>query len=258
MISVISFTDNPKYDFFIPLIEWAWGKLGAKCHFIAPERIIGTPKFNLLEEYRIGWNLSTYSSPINKEITYSQVGRLFIGNMYAPKEEIVTSDADMILFKLPELNDDCFNIFGSDLVPKEQFPMCYAFAKADLWSKFLNKGKSLQENLDELFSGIECESFSGNYWSADQGHLWKSIIDYAGINLIPRARHGTQFASYRVDRTDTNWRSYLGPDLIDAHLWRPGYTDENFANIMELLTHQYPNENFQWLINYRNEYLKLL
>lgn len=258
MIASISFTDNAKYDFFIPLVEWAWHKLGINCRLIAPKRVIGTRVFNLLDEYRVDWELTTFDCPKDKEITYAQTGRLFIGNLYPENEIIVTSDADMILFKLPELIPNCFNIFGADLVPPKQFPMCYAFAEADLWSKFLNKGKSLQENLDKLFSDIECESFSGNYWSADQGHLWKSIIDYAGINFIPRARPGTQFAQNRCDRDDINWRSYLGPDLIDAHLWRPGYTDENFANIMELLTTQYPNDNFQWLIDYRNEYIKLL
>lgn len=258
MIASISFTDNPKYDFFIPIIEWAWRKLGVKCHFIVPKRVTGTRRFNLIDEHRIEWDLTEFECPRDKEVTYAQVGRLFIGDKYPADEIIVTSDADMILLKLPPLEPDCFNIFGSDLVPEGQFPMCFAFANARDWSRFLNKGNSLQENLDQMFSRIECEAFSGNYWAADQEHLWNSIVDFANINFIPRARPGTQFASHRCDRDDVNWRSYLGPNLFDAHLWRPGYTDENFANIMDLLTAQYPNDNFQWLIDYRIAYISLL
>lgn len=76
--------------------------------------------------------------------------------------------------------------------------------------------------------------------------------------LIPRARPGTQFAANRVDRDDINWRAYVNDDLVDAHLWRPGYTDENFANIMELLTMKYPNEDFTWLRTYNEQYKNLL
>ena len=62
----------------------------------------------------------------------------------------------------------------------------------------------------------------------------------------------------RVDRTDLHYKDRLNHDVIDAHLWRDGYTDENHAKIMELLQFMYPEDDFTWLDIYRNEYLKLL
>ena len=117
-------------------------------------------------------------------------------------------------------------------------------------------GKSYQNCLDELLGDIECENMRGNYWSKDQQNLWENTCDIA--YLIGRARPGTQFADNRVDRDDANWRSYLNDNLIDAHLWRPGYTDENFANIIELMTTMYPNDDFSWLVEYNEKYKALI
>jgi len=111
--------------------------------------------------------------------------------------------------------------------------------------------------LDLLLGGIETENFRGNYWSKDQEELF-NIFNKTPHVEAPRARPNTQFANHRVDRDDTNWRAYVNDDLIDAHLWRDGFTEQNHANIMELMRMKFPNEDFTWLDAYRNEYLKLL
>ena len=117
--------------------------------------------------------------------------------------------------------------------------------------------KTYQECLDEILGHEEMENMRGNLWSRDQELLKNCLKSISKIELS-RARPGTQFADNRVDRDDANWRSYLNDSLIDAHLWRPGYTDENFANIMELMTTMYPNDNFSWLVEYNEKYKKLL
>jgi hypothetical protein len=135
--------------------------------------------------------------------------------------------------------------------------MCYASAEVKVWRDLMGiKGFTYQECLDNLLGDIDSETMRGDYWSKDQEELYNKTWRCA--NMINRAIPGTQFAENRVDRDDINWRSYCGPDLIDAHLWRPGYEENNFKNIMELLKIQYPEDNFQWLIDYRNEYIKLL
>jgi hypothetical protein len=118
--------------------------------------------------------------------------------------------------------------------------------------------KIYQQCLDELLGDIECENMRGNYWSKDQQELADKLLKSKEYILTPRSNGQNQFAQNRVDRDDTNWRSYVNDDLIDAHLWRDGYTDQNHSNIMELMRMKFPNEDFTWFENYRTEYLKLL
>lgn len=264
----ISSNFNDKYFFFSPIVAFCWGKLGVLVDYIFPENELYLgEKFRLVTYNSIigsskgfgqpmGLVFKTFKSPSHKEITYSQCARLFNG-IENSDHLLMTSDVDMAVFKLPPYEEGMFTIWGVDLVPPKQFPMCYATNKSHEWWKVFNKGRDMQKCLDDMLAYIECESFSGNYWAKDQEELY-NYLNYSSVSAYPRARPGTQFASHRVDRDDINWRSYLGPDLIDAHLWRPGYTEENFANIMELLTTQYPNDDFQWLIDYRQNYISLL
>jgi hypothetical protein len=153
---------------------------------------------------------------------------------------------------------DNFSVFGHDLVPNGQYPQCYVTATVKLWRKAFNlNGKTYQQAIDELLGDDECQDYRGCRWSVDQEQSFLKI-NPTQPNLLPRSNGITQFAQNRVDRDDTNWRAYVNDDLIDAHLWRDGYTDQNHANIMELFRMKYPHDDFTWLENYRQSYLKLL
>lgn len=273
MKAIISSTYDDKYLFFLPIVTWCWNKLGVDVicfiptiSLLGPESIEDilkiVNKLKLINTVCVSKDLKieshTFDAPYDKQATYAQCSRLYAAALPNLREgEIIcTSDVDMAVFKQPLYNADMY-IWGSDLVPEGQYPMCYATASVKTWKMLMGIGDtSVQECLDVLLGDIECENMRGNYWGKDQQTLWEKSNYFA--HLFKRARPGTQFASHRCDRDDTNWRSYLGSDLVDAHLWRPGYTDENFANILELLQTQYPNDSFQWLIDYHNEYIKLL
>lgn len=283
MKAIISTTTDDRYLFFLPITAWCWNKLGVDViNFIpgpASKWINGSQGLviNTLIENKIKCTQFFFYCPENKEATYAQCARLYAAAIRRPdfaadwgeNEIIITSDVDMALFRLPFLYKSAFTgeydfphlqVIGTDLVPNGQIPICYISARRRLWIKAMAIGdKTYQECLDELLGHEEMENMRGNLWSRDQETAFNKIYHAdVVIKETGRARPGTQFATNRVDRDDANWRSYLGPDLVDAHLWRPGYTDENFANIMELLTTQYPNDSFEWLIYYRNEYIKLL
>jgi len=270
MKCVISCTFDDNYFFFLPITVWCWNKLGVDVIVFFPilRGVEHAERFYLsqgtMKRNNSKWEMHQFECPKHKDATYAQCSRLYAGALDLSDDEIlVTSDADMALFKLPipELIDSSvqFNVFGSDLVPPKQIPMCYVSAKASDWKLAFSKGRSLQQCLDELLKNIESATMKSDYWGKDQEEMFNSLyLHPIVIQDNPRARPGTQFASNRCDRDDINWRSYLGPDLIDAHLWRPGFTDENFANILELLQTQCPEDNFQWLIDYRTAYLALL
>lgn len=269
MKAVVSSTYDNNYHFFLPIITWCWNKIGVDVicfmpHWITQYQIKNMIVANTCRQNNLRIEQYHFSCPEHKEATYAQCSRLYAAALDLPEHEVlITSDVDMALFKIPQNMGGFMSIFGHDLVPSKQVPICYISGSVDEWRKrFKIMGRAYQECLDDLLGSIEADHFRGNYWAKDQEEAYNNIMGGGWPNchahLLPRARPGTQFAEHRVDRDDINWRSYCGPDLIDAHLWRPGYTDANFANIMELLQTQYPNENFDWVRNYRNKYIKLL
>lgn len=267
MKAVISSTADPKYSFFIPIITWAWNKLNVGVVIFLPESSMGNKKIQLgLNCMNYGYmenDFYYFTCPEHKEATYAQCSRLYAACLDLPEDEIlITSDIDMALFQIPNYDTEFgadFSIFGADLVPKQQYPICYLTATVSKWrDSFSLHNKTYQQCLDELLGHIEAEHFRGNYWGKDQEEAYMKIATMPFICSINRARPGTQFASKRYDRDDAYLLERLSPDTIDFHLPRPGYTQENFDIIMKVLRYHYPDENFDWLIKYHSEYIKLL
>lgn len=198
-----------------------------------------------------------FNAPEHKEATYAQCSRLYAACLDLPEDEIlITGDVDMAMFQIPPYIDK-ITIFGNDLVPEGQFPMCYASGTVKEWKSVFNlHGKTYQQCLDELLGAIECDHFRGNYWGKDQQTLWENTKE--NTTLINRARPGTQFANSRYDRDDAYILERLNPDTIDYHMNRPGYEPQNFEIILTILKYHYPNDDFTWLVDYTNEYKKLL
>jgi len=270
--AVISSTYDDKYLFFIPIVTWCWNKLGVDVICFAPNtdwNLRACLVFDTLVNNKMRYDYKQFESPEHKEATYAQCSRLYAACLNLPESEIlITSDVDMALFQIPPYNGD-ITIFGSDLVPPKQYPMCYASATVKDWrsimklnyggwdgDKAVNMLKTYQQCLDELLGHIETEHFRGNYWGKDQETLWENSCDVS--KLIPRTNGHTPFATKRYDRDDAYLLDRLNPDTIDYHLPRPGYEENNFRQIMRVLKYHYPNDDFGWLENYREQYLKLL
>lgn len=267
MKAIISTTFDDKYLFFLPIVSWCWNKLGIEtiCFLPSPRHETETEKLCLAIEYYdpVKNHLKYFIASEHKAATYAQCSRLYAAALYLPEDEIlITSDVDMALFQIPKHNNGCFAITGYDLTPTKQFPICYISAQVEDWRKAFDIGdKTYQECLDELLGHIEAQHFRGNFWSKDQETAFNVIAKdmmEVPIELIPRTNGQNQFATKRVDRDDAYWRDRLNLDVIDAHLWRPGFEENNFKNILELLRYFYPNDNFDWLIEYRNKYVELL
>ncbi len=289
MKAVISSTYDSKYLYFLPITVFCWNKLNVDVICFMPDLYLDGA--NLEEEEKLdligkvckeqGLKISynTFSAPEHKEATYAQCSRLYGACLDLPEDEVlVTSDIDMAVFSglidvMGRINSDDYTknmmtVLGKDLVPEGQIPVCYTWASVKEWRKafiyIYGKGaydtegvKTYQQYLDLLLGDIETENFRGNYWSKDQEELFKIFRKTPHVESN-RSNGQNQFAQNRVDRTDTNWRAYVNDDLIDAHLWRDGYTEQNHANIMELMRMKFPFEDFTWLENYRSEYLRLL
>ena len=264
MKCIISSTYDDRYLYFLPITVFCWNKLNVDVVCFLPTPKVPNMEKLLLISNTMGNNDMKFEghyfdAPEHKEATYAQCSRLYGACLDLPENEIlITGDIDMAMFKVPEYTSGAFNIFGSDLTPPKQFPICYLMATVKEWrDAFDLNGKSYQECLDGLLGSIEAESFRGNYWCKDQEEAYNKISKVSRIEKV-RAKEGTQFSTKRYDRDDAYILDRLSLDTIDFHLLRPGFEESNFNIIMRILEFHYPNDNLQWIINYRNEYLKIL
>lgn len=279
MKAVISTTLDDKYLFYLPITIWCWNKLGigvvncipgpssrwsrvayTSTHYDGSQ--IASLVIDTLYIQKLKWSSEIFYSAIHKEATYAQVARLFACARpgLEPEEVLITSDVDMLVFKnIFEDVPDGFHVTGIDLVPQGQIPMCYVAASVKTWNKYFNpENKTYQQLLDEHVGSIECTDFRGNLWSRDQELLHNGISNFSSVIFNYRAYPGTQFAQNRVDRDDGMWRENIKPGLIDYHCHRPGYTDENFPKILEVIQGMYPYEDLTWMREYRNKYISLI
>lgn len=269
MRAVISSTYDDLYFFYLPIVTWSWNKIGVNPIILLPlSTNVEQSRRDLLvfitcEVNDIRYHTNHFKSPAHKEATYAQCARLYAATFTLPIEEtLITSDIDMAVFNkdyFNQANNDQINIFGADLVPPKQYPICYISMPVKTWREvmWITPGVSIQQYLDELLGHLECEHFKGNYWAKDQETIYNAINrgSFPAV-LHNRAKHPYQFATRRADRD--GWPDAPPPEIIDAHLPRPGYTDENFAKILKLFQDVYPEEDFTWMVHYRNEYLKLI
>jgi len=280
MKAIISSTYDPKYLYFIPIVTYCWNRIGVDVICFIPKLTANADnnkKIDLLlhtirdSELRV--KLHEFEAPENKQPTYSQCSRLFGACLDLPDDEIlVMGDVDMANFQVPPFKENGFTVYGADLVPKGQYPICYVSGSVKTWRDAFNlyykvwegeQGqmvigvKTYQQALDELLGGIECENMRGNFWAKDQEECFLKVSP-TNPTLVKRTNGITPFATRRIDRDDSFWEERLNLDVVDAHLWRDGLTDENFAKIMKLLQYFYPYDNFQWLIDYTEKFKQLL
>lgn len=269
MKAIISSTYDDQYFFFVPIVKWCWRKIGVEPIFLFPfsHNYSESDRFGLICKTGDSAFCAAFSAEEHKVPTYAQCSRLYASalDFIPPNEYLIISDIDMVVFNNPFVNidiaaDNDIDIFGADLVPQGQFPMCYIGAKAKTFNRIFNPDNlTLQRCLDNLLGDIECENMRGNFWSKDQETAYNEITKHADHAFLHnRARPGTQFADNRYDRDDAFLLDRLSPNTIDFHMPRPGYEESNFSIILAVLKYHYPLESFDWLVDYRDNYIKLL
>lgn len=280
--AIISSTCDDNYLFFIPIVTWAWNKIGVDviCFlpipYVSQERWEKNPEASkkavgkcifierALNDFNLKCRIEFFSAPEHKEATYAQVSRLSVGCLDLPKTDdaIITSDADMLPLStyLNQYPGDVV-LFGADLLEGEKmFPMCYCSMTYQTWQEVMEtKGKTHQQFLDEKLGAIEAEHFRGNYWCFDQELLYNQIgKSTKPVTKFNRAKYPERFATKRYDRDDAYLLDRLNPDTIDYHMPRPGYEQNNFNQIMTVLKYHFPYDDLNWISEYRNNYIELL
>jgi hypothetical protein len=271
MTAILSCTPDDLYLFNLPFAIHSWNKMGVKCMVFMPvapsptqwEQGKQAAVDAAIFERSTGTTIYPFEAPPDKLATYAQCIRLYAAAdpVISGREVLVTSDADMAVFN-PEYwykfeYNGAINIVGADLVPQGQVPMCYIAMPAAGWRDVMRiRHRYPQECVDDLLAGIEAENFRGNYWGKDQETAYHYIFA-SGLPIVCHNRAvgpGAQFATRRADRD--GWA--VTPNIIDAHLPRPGYTPENFEKIYQLFETMYPTDDHAWMREYREEYIKFV
>lgn len=257
MIAVLSATEHDFYAMPLPFAVYSWAKIGVRCIVFVPNA--ETPKLDLAYKYCNDALFYGFDAEEKRVPTFSQVSRLFGAaipniNLY---ETMITADSDICVFSefYEQLKTDKIHIVGADLTPKDQYPMCFIAMQGYKWIEVMEIDGTYQEHIAALINPIEGINIRGEQWSYDQWYA-KKKIDASGYEVVLHNRSNgvTQFATRRADRD--GW--YFDPyNIIDAHLPRPLTDESNFNKVYELFKLKYPFDNLQWMIDYRNEYLKL-
>lgn len=270
MKAVISTTYSDTYLYFLPIVTWCWNKIGVEVICFMPfsrnpmECPTGDLVLKTIQDNNLKCSRHYFWAAEHKEATYCQTARLYVGCLGLPMndEPIITSDCDMLVFGdyLKQYRGDVC-LFGADLLEGEKmYPMCYCSMTLKTWREVMDIGdKTLQQCLDEKLGLIEAEHFRGNYWCFDQELLYNQIQkSNRPVHKYNRAKLPERFATRRLDRDDSFLMEREVTGIIDFHLPRPGYEEQNFDKIITILKKIYPYENFDWLISYTEQYRKIL
>ena len=170
---------------------------------------------------------------------------------------MITGDSDLCVFTdyFRNLDDGNIHVVGHDLTPTDQYPMCFIAMPVHEWMNVMEINKGYQEHIAELINPIEGQNIRGEQWSYDQWYI-KKKLDLSGkkVTFHKRSDGTNQYAKNRADRDGWYFNAY---DIIDAHLPRPLTDTENFGKVYDLFKIKFPNDDLDWMIDYRNEYLLL-
>jgi hypothetical protein len=254
---VLSCTDNPLYSFYLPIIVKAWRLFGFEPVICLPHetRLNKSPELEQALHYTGDFIPVYIKSNTEQQVTYIQCSRLFVAAEIGYDDDVlITSDVDML-----PLNGDYFthelggfHVFGSDLVQDNQYPICYLSATAAQWRESfqMDTQHTATDYINREIGHVKCDDMRGNYWFRDQ----ETARKYIGENITSFARKlPTGKARGRLDRDQLH---LFVSGVIDCHLPRPGYEDQNYSAIKKLLNKAFPGE-FAWLDEYHKAFTTL-
>lgn len=269
-LAVISANDNDSYLFYLPIVAWAWGKLGwgvavwlpnynsDKSQFVLnkikealPYTALGHAPLPEIEGYRLE--------------TMAQVSRLYAANWFKYHDKgdtyILSSDGDMLplsdYWKIPE--DGKMACYGRNLSDRHQ-PICYCLGTVQQWSEMMELSGDTEKDMTKDLSGTLAKSdVWGEWFQVDQDIITTKLSTADVTNIDRPVSRVTGYPVGRVDRSAWG-KSLLQDQFIDAHLPRLGFIKENFFKVFKLIMDKLnptPAE-CQWILEYYLEYQKYI
>jgi len=259
---ILSVNDNPDYLFHVPLTIWAWRKFGWEPIVFYHRNVQSNkPLEQLVFAYRND-NLPNIqflqSNSYNSE-TITQISRLY-GSCEIDEGYLMTGDIDMLpLSDYWRPNYNQLTVWGRDLTDYH-YPICYIGAPSALWSEIMNLNSSdynayIKRDLDSLPQAKSNDKIKR--WVCDQDLITERINT---SSFVPtRIDRGTdKRTGYPIGRIDRSHWTLEHKQFIDCHMYHGIQNDDGkFNKTVEMLHAVWPKENFQWWIDYVQEFKKL-
>jgi len=192
--------------------------------------------------------------------TLSQIVRLFayLAPGVEPEDYVLLGDADawpLQEFAFRPATEDLFLMYADWVT---SYPIGYIGARARVWRDIVRiHAPTMGEAVEELFltDPVLADGRSDG-WNYDEACITAMIKAWRGFpgrtQLVPRS--GDPIAG-RIDRAA--WPADPRVDgMIDAHLLRPGWTDENWPRLRPLLAQLLPPGWLAWADAYRDGWVK--
>lgn len=257
---ILSYNNNPDYIYFAPLTMWAWNRMGWKpvLMWVDDEGI--TP-YNALVSLHTPCDFETikvHQVDGYRSDTIAQISRLYAACVFNRGAYLMTGDIDMIpLSNYWKPTNGKPTVWGHDLTGYTQFPICYIGMSSEYWIQVME----LQLGTDFIKRDLAATPQAKDpdfykYWFTDQEVITRRLKKYHPT-VINRGQYPNGFARGRIDRGA--W-TLDHKEFIDCHMHHQIHHKGNewkFAQTMEMLRKVWPNEDFQWFVDYHSEFKKL-
>lgn len=267
---VISTNGNDDYLFYIPIVMWAWNRIGweVMCmmydsvakHYEQKKQLVIDSCLNHAGSDNYYLNIPQVKGV--REETLTQCSRLYAANFADFSYMIMTSDADMLpLSDYWKPNPILFTSYGRDLSDRH-YPICYLAASVKKWQTLMSLSGNFKYDMRhdlELRMDVHSDKFE-DYWQVDQ-NLVTQRLNKTDVARIDRGI--SPYTGYPIGRVDRSaWlKSLEQPERIDAHLFRQGWSAGNwFPGIIPLIKECFnvTDKEIKWMDEYRKNYISLL
>jgi len=269
---VLACDTNIDYFFFLPLISLAWQELIGYCPIIL---IIGSKeswlneklnRFVLDESRRFGAEIYFIDCMEgHRNSTFAQISRLYASLLgYSEDTYLLTSDVDLLPLSRRFFNQQDFSkqvhLFYGNVYDKKKFPLGYIGADVSTWKQVMRPVTSdmLKAISWQLDNGLGKGSEHWTAWNYDEFLFGVRIFEWDSKLLRCQIieRQGAPPID-RIDRSNWHFDGHL-EGKVDAHLLRPGYTQENWSRIGNVLRCFLPENWYTWVENYHKKFMEIL
>ena len=255
---ILSVNDNPNYLYHVPLVCWAWRKIGWEPIIFYHGPV--TRLFAHAVNEQPLMNIRHLAINAYRSDTNVQVSRLYgacVADGY-----IMTGDIDMIplsdYWHPPDQEN--ITVWGHDLTGYGHYPICYIGMPSTRWVEVMgltsiDYDAHIKRDLDSLPQASSQNSVTR--WVTDQDLITQRInATQFKVNHISRGTLNNGYAKGRIDRSA--WSLDVNP-YIDCHIFHDVHkNDSSFKKTMDMLHTVWPNENWLWFLEYTKEFKKLL
>lgn len=261
--AIISSDCNMTYCFFAPITSILWNKVagyGTMVFACGERNKYLDLAMNKARE--IGADVFDIKSiPGYTDQNISQACRLFASCVQVPADTyLLTGDIDMWplskkYFEQQNTSKEV-HLFGSNTSNHTKYPICYIGMLAETWRKImqLNVNETLEHNIEsKLDIYLKKNPSSDDGWYFDEKFFAQMLKQWDGYpnkcHMIERHWQNGVLQG-RIDRSKWIFNNKT-PFLVDSHVLRPGFSDENWPRLLRILNVFLPREDISFITNYK-------